>query len=591
VGVKNNPRRLAAHFGKTSALLFMLVFLSLIAICVIVGLTGAAALGLAVLAIAWTAAVFALALRAFNRTPMVSVKVTADGHARSTRSTWVVHAAMVPVFALGAVLSGSALLIAPAIVTGLMTVLMWRSRKRVPDVLRKVHALLAPHESVLGDGIGLVRGARSWGDAFRVVLATDRRVLMVAATDEVPALDAAYEHVSRFGLEWKSLGRMGVLSLTVEGETHEITSMGPANLVSIATALRTHGVEADDPAAVSEAERAWQEARHRGESRQPLFDSAAMSTRQFDHGLWLLLAISAFALHLNPLGVTGMVLGIAALSIICGYVSGTTSSLAYLVPLNLLICPTFFFADASGVIRVMLALTVIAATGLWAGSALRRGRGSGQLRRAARGGLRHAVSGVSLVRISALLLALMMGLVATSAAAGFELTDLRLAVDEATAKQLPADGRSNLSGNASSVTYTPGPGLKELVTDEHWDGGPNDGARWELRSSFTKGYNVVSLAHYIFEPRLDNDAAIADFVATKDHQHTEGAGFSVHHTERVIAGRRAYVWTYGEPGRYWYYGAWFPQRVHSVRLECVARNPISRFKGLCREAVGSLAFH
>jgi hypothetical protein len=133
--------------------------------------------------------------------------------------------------------------------------------------------------------------------------------------------------------------------------------------------------------------------------------------------------------------------------------------------------------------------------------------------------------------------------------------------------------------------------LKELVTDEHWDGGPNDGARWELRSSFTKGYNVVSLAHYIFEPHLDNHAAIADFVAKKDHEHTEGAGFPVHHTERVIAGRRAYVWTYAEPPRYWYYGAWFPQPVHGVRLECVARNPISRFKGLCREAVGSLAFH
>jgi len=33
------------------------------------------------------------------------------------------------------------------------------------------------------------------------------------------------------------------------------------------------------------------------------------------------------------------------------------------------------------------------------------------------------------------------------------------------------------------------------VKDEHWDAGPNDGARWELRTSVAKGAHVVCLAH------------------------------------------------------------------------------------------------
>ena len=123
------------------------------------------------------------------------------------------------------------------------------------------------------------------------------------------------------------------------------------------------------------------------------------------------------------------------------------------------------------------------------------------------------------------------------------------------------------------------------------DAGPNDGARWELRSSFTEGYNVVSLAHYVFEPHLDDEAAIADFLTDKDEEHTKGAGFRVTHRERVVDGRKGYVWTYGEPGTYWYYALWFPQPVHSVRLECVGRGEMRRFKRLCAEATKSLEFH
>ena len=108
--------------------------------------------------------------------------------------------------------------------------------------------------------------------------------------------------------------------------------------------------------------------------------------------------------------------------------------------------------------------------------------------RAPRGSLRDALSGVGLVRISAILLALTAGLVGASTATGVELTSVRLAVEQATAKHLPVDGRSNLDGGAATLRYAPGPGLVELVTDEPPLAGPSDGARWELRSKFTKGY-------------------------------------------------------------------------------------------------------
>jgi hypothetical protein len=242
-------------------------------------------------------------------------------------------------------------------------------------------------------------------------------------------------------------------------------------------------------------------------------------------------------------------------------------------------------------------MSACAALGLWVGSALRAAVGAPagvSARRgaqAARGSLRRAISGLSLIRISGGLLAVMVALVVTSAAAGFELSTLRLAVDEATAKQVPVDGRSNLTGNAASLTYTPASDLREFITDEHWDGGPNDGARWELRSSFTDGYNVVSLAHYIFEPRLDDEAAVAEFVADKDREHSRTAGFRVSHKERVVDGRTGYVWTHEGRGGYWLYSAWFPQPVHSVRVECVAKRQTGRFKRLCAEAIRSLQFH
>jgi hypothetical protein len=582
----------------------VLLVLSAMALCAVVAATGADAWVVVAFPLVWAAGIGALVLRTVKRSRPVVVAVSADG---TNQATWF---AIVPLVFLvaAALLVWEPLVIPLVVVHGLMSLVLWRARGRVPEVLSKVGDLLAPDESVLGDGVGLVRGARSRHDAFRLVIATDRRVLLAPSTkstERFPLVDAPYRRVSRFGIEWRYRGRAGELSLTVDGvdgapaETHVISSITPANLVSIAGALQAHGVEADDPVAVLEAERGWEDAKQRPESKERLLDRAAMSTREFDRGAWLLLGLFAVTFYVNPFDVglgasrqaVPVLLAVPVLCAICGYVSATRASLAYIAPLNLLVAPAFFFADASEVAVVMLVLSVLAAIGLWAGSALRRGAAGRPRPQAARGGLRYAISGVGLTRISGVLVAAVVALVVTASAAGFELSSLRLAVDGETSKQLRVDGRSNLAGNAASLTYTRAPDLQEFIIDEHWDGGPNDGARWELRSSSSKEYNVVSLAHYIFEPRLDDQAAIAGFLADKDREHTEGAGFRVTHSDRVVDGRKGYVWTYGERGRYWYYAAWFPQPVHSVRLECVARGQIDRFKRLCHEAVGSLKFH
>jgi hypothetical protein len=585
------------EFGKSSLGAFVLVLISLTAMCVIAGAAGASALIGVVFALVLMAGAFALALRTVNRSPVVVVAVTAEG---TNRATWLVIAPCL-LTVVGAALVREPVLIPGVVLMGVMALVVWRGRGRVPEVLRKVRGVLAEGERVLGDGLGLDRAQRNGRDAFRVIVATDRRVLLAGSTRSAapfPLVDVPYSRVSRFGIEWKQWGRIGVLSLTIEradgatGETVEITSIAPANLVSIARALQSHGVQADDPGAVADAERGWEEARTGVRPRARLFEPAAMSTRQFDHGLWLLLALAAVAFYVNPANVGLWLLPvIGALSAVCGYVSGTRSSLAYLAPLNLLATPTFFFADADGVVTLMVVMSLLAALGLLAGSALRRAPAASPGSRAARGSLRYAISGPGLVRISGVLLALVLASVATAAAGGIELTTLRLAVDELTAKQLPADGRSNLTGGAASLTYTRGPDLKEFVTDEDFGVGPNDGARWELRSSFTDGYNVVSLSHYIFEPPLDDPAAVAEFVAGKDGEHSKSAGRPMTHTERVVDGRKGYVWTHIGRADYWLYSAWFPHPVHSVRVECVARKQTDRFKRLCAEAVRTLEFH
>ena len=83
---------------------------------------------------------------------------------------------------------------------------------------------------------------------------------------------------------------------------------------------------------------------------------------------------------------------------------------------------------------------------------------------------------------------------------------------------------------------------------------------------------------------------MARFIEKKDGEHETLAGSPVTHTERVVDGRRGYVWNHGSASGYWYYAAWFPHPGHTVRVECIARRQEERFRRLCAEAVGSLEF-
>ena len=189
----------------------------------------------------------------------------------------------------------------------------------------------------------------------------------------------------------------------------------------------------------------------------------------------------------------------------------------------------------------------------------------------------------SLVRVLGVVLGVLVLAVTAASAAGVDLLGR--------AEQLPADGRSNLNGGAASLRYTPAPGLRELMTDEDFDAGPHDGARWELRSARSAGYNAITLSHYVFDdPPLDGPAAVRAFVAGKDAEHAELAGAAVPHTTRVVGGRTGYVWKHHTANGTWYFTAWFPQPVHTVRLECIARSRQPQFERLCGEAVRSLAF-
>jgi uncharacterized membrane-anchored protein len=538
-----------------------------------------------------------LALWMSSHAPAMVVRLSADG---VHPAAWALAAPFVLPLLLALALMPHVVLVPGFVVSAITVLLGRRALRRVPEVLRELRPLLAADESVLGDGVGA--GERRWPHALRVVVATDRRLMVAAgpgASEPFLLVDAPYERVTRAEVEWK--GRAGSLSLTVAGDhgaasDTNVVAIASPNLLSIALALRAHGVPVADPGGLAAAERAWDEVRRREDARQPLLDRAAMDTRDFDRGLWLLLGLSAIAFYGNLLGPFGLLLVFAASCVVCGYLSGTTSSRAYLVPVNLLLSPMFLFLDAGEAIGLMVVLSGVAALCLWAGAALRASAGplagepAGPEARPARGSLRYAIGGLGLIRITGLMLAATLSLVVVTSAAGFELTSLRLALDQARAKELPVDGRSNLTGNAAVLTYTPSRDLRELVTDRISDDAPYDGARWELRSPVTEGYNVVSLAHYVEDPRLDDPAAIAKFVARKDGEHSRLAGFHVTHTRTVVAGRTAYVWDHEGRSGYWFYAAWFPQPVHTVRVECIARDEKARFKRLCAQAMKSLRF-
>ena len=619
VGVENDPRAPYREAAKALPKVLALVVLSFMAMCLLVGVAGVGSWIVFPFVLLWTAGVLFLAHRTARRARPHSVKVTAEGTNQAAPLMITLMLAMVA----AAAMTRSLVMLPLAVVMLVFVAIAWRGRGRVPEVLRELRALLEPDETVLGDAPGLAKGARRWDEAFRLLVATDRRLLVTPSTRSsrpFPLVDVPYERVSGFGVEWKQLGQTGTLSLVVaagdEGmpETHVINMIPPANLLSVARALRAHGVPAYDSAPLAAAEQAWAEAGGPEVPAPPpprsprpaVFDDAQMNTPQFDRGLWLLLGLAAVVLYLNPFGIgLGMrrEAGIALLvlvPVVCavsGYVSGTRSSLAYVLPLNLLVSPAFFFADASVVIALMLTVSAVAVLGLWAGSALgRRASSSDQppadpATRPAPGSLRHAISGQRLVRITGVMAGVVTALAVVSSAAGFPLSNLRLAIDELTVKQVPVDGRSNLTGNYASLRYTTGPDLREFITDGPAGAKPAGGQRWELRSRFTKGYNVVSLAHYVFEPALDDPKAIANFVAEKDREHSRLAGHDVTHTERVVDGRRGYVWSHGSWTGRSYYAAWFPQPVHTIRVECIATKQRERFRRLCAEAVGSLRFN
>jgi hypothetical protein len=615
VGVKSEPRRLALYLGKSSLGAFVLLVAAVIVACILLRATDAGRWAIVVSALALTVGLVAFAVVTANRAPMSVVKVRAEG---TNQAAWLL---ILPFALLGgsALVLGNLLLLPIVLFSVVMTVLAWRGRGHLPDVLRRLRALLTEDESVAGDGCGAAKGARNARERFRLIVATDRRLLVTASTRSkgpFVLVDVPHRRVTRFGIAWKLRGRLGELSLTIAGETgepdetHVITSIAPANLVSIAEALQSQGISPDDPALVEKAGALWAEAREAAKRRRErLFDRRAMTTREFDLGLWLLVPLCMVVFWLDPLGIGGsddplllLVASAMAVCLICGYVSGTKASLAYLVPLNLLVVPTFFYVEPGGVILFMITLSMVGAVGLLAGAALRslcRRRAGGPEgpaprpgRPAARGTLRGALSGIGLIRLTGMLLVGIVLLAMGASAFGFDARMVRLAVEEVTREQKPVDGRSNLTGNAASLRYTPGPDLKELITDEDWGEGPNDGARWELRSKFTKGYNVVSLAHYIFvDPRLDEAAAVADFVADKDREHERAAGDPVPHRERVVDGRKGYTWNHRARDGFWQYAAWFPHPVHSVRVECIAKSQEDRFRRLCAEAVSSLEFH
>jgi hypothetical protein len=610
VGIRNDRRRLALTLGTTSIQLFVLACISAFVLCTVAAGSDTGAAIFAIFVPAWLVLTVLCVLWMANRLPLLVVKVDAEG---TNQATWLMVALSVLVAV--ATLATAQLVAIPMVVLMLAsTAIVWRARGRVPDVLRRLRAVLAEDETVLGDGAGVTRWTGNWRDSFRLVVATDRRLLVTGSTRSTapfPLVDVPYDRVMRFGIEWKHWGRVGTLSLTVAGtdggapSEHVVSGIAPANLVSIASALRSHGVPPDDGAVVAEAELAWEDARRPSERGRPL-DEAAMNTPEFDRGMWLLLALSALVFYVNPLGVgigdtrngNLALLAVPLVCGICGYVARNRAAFTYLAPLNLLSAPAFFFWDADYVIGLMVSLTLVGAVGLWAGSALAAmtyGRASAAAAPAAaprpvRGTLRYTLGGVGLVRLSAMMLGALLALVLATAAAGFELTSVRLAIDELTGKQLPVDGRSDLTGGAAYFRYTPDGDLREFNTDSQPDPESNHGSRWELRSKFTQGHNVVSLAYYRFDPPLRGRAAVADFLDRKDREHSALAGFAVTHTTHVFGGRKAYIWNHESDRGYWYYAAWFPRSHDRVRVECVARRQKAKFQRLCKEALDSLRF-
>jgi hypothetical protein len=75
-------------------------------------------------------------------------------------------------------------------------------------------------------------------------------------------------------------------------------------------------------------------------------------------------------------------------------------------------------------------------------------------------------------------------------------------------------------------------------------------------------------------PRVLQERRRANDSQAARHRRAQGLCLDPHRARRGLA-----------------YSAWFPHPVHSIRVECVAKQQTDRFKRLCAEAIGSLEFH
>lgn len=578
VGVRNDGRRLAKLGVKALLLVTVLVVAAATVMCAVLVQAGADPAVASGFFVASVAGIVVLVLRMARDLPPAVATMDAEGRNRALP----VIVGLMGLCGAGLVLLGGLSGVPIVVLSMLVAAVAWRQRSPVAAAVQQLRAALAPGERVLGDGVAVARGRRG-PEAFRVVAATDRRLLV---TGGGAVLDLPYAQVAGFGIAFKAGGLSGELSLTTGDGPLELTAFAPANLVSIAQALRAQGVATEHDEAIDRAAQAWEQAMRRGSRPAPMPE--AMHTPQFDRGLWLLLALAAFVLYLNPFGVglgvrRDVLPALPALLIagaVCGRLAGTRLALRYIAPLNLLVLPAFLFTTVGEAVALMMLVSLAGAAGLGAGAMLRRGTGAPP--RAPREGLARTLSGAGLVGLSQLVLAAFGVLVAGAALAGYDPSAVgrELRVD---ARELAADGRSNLTGGAASIRYSPAPGIRELAADERWSSDPGDGARWELH----QGSDVVSLSSYVFEPELDGEAAIGEFVAGKLAEHAKYAGGVVRPETLRAGGRTGYVWEYTDRGGVWHHVAWFPARVHSVRLECLARRPDPP---LCTQAARSLRF-
>src|SRR6185312_6144118 len=123
----------------------------------------------------------------------------------TNQATWLLMVPHLTLLALVAVLWDVRLIPVVGLVA-LVTVLAWRSRGRLPEALRGLRELLGEGEEVLGDGVGTTRGALTRSDAVRLVVTTDRRVLVTRVSRSGAPLvlvDAPYREVIRFGIGWR----------------------------------------------------------------------------------------------------------------------------------------------------------------------------------------------------------------------------------------------------------------------------------------------------------------------------------------------------------------------------------------------------